>query len=130
MHSAKRDRCSVHEALQGFSVISGMESAYSLYNKDFATFGENVDNIYNQKDAEGFINLFGLPVEVMALMKRKLATAGRKEDRLNETLGGRFSRDTALEAENFNASISVDSRLYLQDIEEAKPTLLCLENAE
>jgi argininosuccinate synthase len=50
-----------------------MDSIYSLYNKDFATFGENIDNIYNQKDAEGFINLFGLPNEVKALMKRKLA---------------------------------------------------------
>lgn len=58
---------------KGSCVISGMESVYSLYNKDFATFGENVDNIYNQKDAEGFINLFGLPLEVMALMNRKLA---------------------------------------------------------
>jgi argininosuccinate synthase len=49
----------------------GTTSPYSLYNKDFATFGENVDNIYNQKDAEGFINLFGLPIEVVALMKKK-----------------------------------------------------------
>lgn len=58
---------------KGSCTISGMDSIYSLYNKEFATFGENVDNIYNQKDAEGFINLFGLPMEVMALMKRKLA---------------------------------------------------------
>ncbi|HYF81479.1 MAG TPA: argininosuccinate synthase [Clostridia bacterium] len=58
---------------KGSCIISGMDSIYSLYNKDFATFGENVDCIYNQKDAEGFINLFGLPIEVMALMKRKLA---------------------------------------------------------
>ncbi|MGI6585455.1 MAG: argininosuccinate lyase [Gracilibacteraceae bacterium] len=40
--------------------------------------------------------------------------------------GGRFSRDTALEAENFNASISVDSRLYLQDIEGSKAHALML----
>jgi argininosuccinate synthase len=32
---------------------------------DFATFEE--DNVYNQKDAEGFINLFGLPIKVKAL---------------------------------------------------------------
>lgn len=56
---------------KGSCTISGMDSPYSLYNKDFATFGENVDNIYKQKDAEGFINLFGLSLEVMALMKRK-----------------------------------------------------------
>jgi argininosuccinate synthase len=65
---------------KGSCSIYGMSSKYSLFNKDFATFGENVDNIYNQKDAEGFINLFGLPVEVMSLMKRKLANQeGEKE---------------------------------------------------
>ena len=58
---------------KGSCTVIGMDSMYSLYNKDFATFGENVDNIYNQKDAEGFINLFGLPIEVMALMKMKLS---------------------------------------------------------
>ena len=63
----------VMKLYKGSCSISGMDSIYSLYNKDFATFGENIDNTYNQKDAEGFINLFGLPVEVMALMKRKLA---------------------------------------------------------
>jgi len=49
---------------------AGTKSPYSLYNKDFATFGE--DEVYNQKDAEGFINLFGLPLKVRALMKRNL----------------------------------------------------------
>jgi argininosuccinate synthase len=65
---------------KGSCTILGMDSIYSLYNKDFATFGENVDCIYNQKDAEGFINLFGLPIEVMSLMKRKLVKhqEGRK----------------------------------------------------
>lgn len=47
----------------------GSKSPYSLYNKDFATFGE--DDVYDQKDAEGFINLFGLPITVKALMKKK-----------------------------------------------------------
>ncbi|MDU5951541.1 MAG: argininosuccinate synthase [Clostridiales bacterium] len=48
---------------------AGMTSPYSLYNEEFATFGE--DEVYNQADAEGFINLFGLPVKVNALMKEK-----------------------------------------------------------
>jgi len=70
----------VMKLYKGSCTISGMNSKYSLYNKDFATFGENVDNTYNQKDAEGFINLFGLPVEVMALMERKLSKQeGKKE---------------------------------------------------
>jgi argininosuccinate synthase len=33
-----------------------------------ATFGEEA--VYNQKDAEGFINLFGLPIKVQALIQR------------------------------------------------------------
>ena len=70
----------VMKLYKGSCIISGMSSKYSLYNKDFATFGENVDNIYNQKDAEGFINLFGLPVEVMALMKRKLTKLGEEKE--------------------------------------------------
>ena len=44
---------------------AGAKSIYSLYREDFATFG--VDEVYNQKDAEGFINLFGLPLKVRAL---------------------------------------------------------------
>ncbi len=42
-------------------------SPYSLYNPELATFGE--DEVYNQADAEGFINLFGLPLKVQALLK-------------------------------------------------------------
>lgn len=46
----------------------GRRSPYSLYNPELATFGE--DEVYNQADAEGFINLFGLPLKVQALLKR------------------------------------------------------------
>lgn len=49
---------------------AGMTSPYSLYNEEFVTFGE--DDVYNQADAEGFINLFGLPLKVNALMKQTL----------------------------------------------------------
>lgn len=44
-----------------------LESSNSLYREDFVTFGE--DEVYNQKDAEGFINLFTLPLKIRALMK-------------------------------------------------------------
>jgi argininosuccinate synthase len=47
---------------------AGVRSPYSLYNEEFATFGE--DAVYNQKDSEGFINLFGLPITVRALMMK------------------------------------------------------------
>ena len=43
---------------QGYIEIKGRSSKYSLYNKDLSTFEE--DNIYNQKDAEGFIKLKSL----------------------------------------------------------------------
>ncbi|WP_432662125.1 argininosuccinate synthase [Wukongibacter baidiensis] len=46
----------------------GTKSPYSLYNEEFVTFGE--DDVYNQKDAEGFINLFALPLTIRALMKK------------------------------------------------------------
>jgi argininosuccinate synthase len=48
---------------------AGAWSPYSLYSEEFATFGQ--DDVYNQADAEGFINLFGLPMKVQALMKKK-----------------------------------------------------------
>lgn len=48
---------------------AGVKSPYSLYSEDFATFGE--DEVYNQKDSEGFINLFGLPLKVRAMMLEK-----------------------------------------------------------
>lgn len=51
---------------KGNIIVAGRKSPYSLYREDLATFGE--DNIYNQKDAEGFINLFGLPSKVEALL--------------------------------------------------------------
>ncbi|MDK2917879.1 MAG: argininosuccinate synthase [Candidatus Petromonas sp.] len=55
---------------KGTCNIAGTKSPYSLYNEEFVTFGE--DNVYNQKDAEGFINLFALPLTIRALMKDNL----------------------------------------------------------
>lgn len=54
---------------KGNIILQGMESPYSLYSEDFSTFDE--DNVYNQKDAEGFINLFGLPIKIQALLRNK-----------------------------------------------------------
>jgi len=55
---------------KGNCVAVASTSPYSLYIKELATFG--ADEIYSQKDAEGFINLFGLPLKVQALMERKM----------------------------------------------------------
>lgn len=48
---------------------AGMSSPYSLYDEDIATFG--ADEVYDQKDSAGFINLFGLPLKVRAKMLEK-----------------------------------------------------------
>lgn len=54
----------------GRVAATGARSPYSLYQQDLATFGE--DAVYNQKDAEGFIRLFGLPLKVVGRVKRKI----------------------------------------------------------
>jgi len=51
---------------KGNIITAGRKSPYSLYREDLATFSE--DAVYNQKDAEGFINLFGLPLKVEAML--------------------------------------------------------------
>lgn len=53
---------------KGNIILNGMTSDYSLYSEDFSTFDE--DSVYNQKDAEGFINLFGLPIKIEALLRK------------------------------------------------------------
>ena len=54
---------------KGNIMSAGAKSPYSLYNQEFVTFEE--DHVYNHADAEGFINLFGLPLKVRALMQEK-----------------------------------------------------------
>ena len=56
---------------KGNVVNAGVTSPYSLYDEDIATFDE--DECYDQKDSAGFINLFGLPIKVQAMMKAKSA---------------------------------------------------------
>ena len=52
---------------KGNAILVGRKSPYSLYREDYVTFDE--DDVYNQKDAEGFIKLFGLPMKVRALLE-------------------------------------------------------------
>lgn len=54
---------------KGNIINAGMTSPYSLYSEEIATFGE--DNVYDQADSAGFINLFGLPIKVKALLDEK-----------------------------------------------------------
>ena len=54
---------------KGNIIKAGAWSDYSLYSEEIATFGE--DNVYDQTDATGFINLFGLPIKVQAEVNEK-----------------------------------------------------------
>ena len=56
---------------KGNIIKAGVWSEYSLYSEEIATFGE--DNVYNQADSAGFINLFGLPIKVQAQVNAKNA---------------------------------------------------------
>lgn len=54
---------------KGNCISVGVKSPYSLYNEEYATFGD--DGVYDHSDATGFINLFGLPLKAKALMEKK-----------------------------------------------------------
>ncbi len=72
---------------KGNVIISGRKSPFSLYREDYASFGE--EDVYNQKDAHGFIQLFGLPLKVEAL----LAIEGGGESRYRRPDYSQFKRD-------------------------------------
>jgi argininosuccinate synthase len=72
---------------KGNVIIVGRKSQYSLYREDYASFGE--EDVYNQADAEGFINLFGLPLKVQALLNIE----GGLEGQHDEPDYSRFKRD-------------------------------------
>lgn len=55
---------------KGNIIDAGVTSPYSLYDEEIATFDE--DDVYNQADSAGFINLFGLPIKVQAMKKQKM----------------------------------------------------------
>jgi argininosuccinate synthase len=72
---------------KGNVIVAGRKSEFSLYREDYASFGE--EDVYNQKDAEGFIQLFGLPVKVEAL----LGIDGGGKSRYRQPDYSKFKRD-------------------------------------
>lgn len=64
---------------KGNALAVASKAPASLYSEEFATFGE--DDVYNQADAEGFINLFSLPLKIRAIqnLKNKGAGKGKKK---------------------------------------------------
>ncbi len=61
---------------KGNCTVTQRRSPNSLYNEEFSTFGE--DEVYNQKDAEGFIRLFSLSSRISAMNKAEQAATGKK----------------------------------------------------
>lgn len=51
---------------KGNIINAGVTSPYTLYNEEFATFGE--DGVYDQTDSQGFVNLYALPIKVNTMM--------------------------------------------------------------
>ncbi|MCR4647252.1 MAG: argininosuccinate synthase [Oscillospiraceae bacterium] len=56
---------------KGNIINAGVTSPYTLYDEEVATF--DADDVYNQADSAGFINLFGLPIWVRAKLNQKRA---------------------------------------------------------
>lgn len=72
---------------KGNVIVAGRQSLYSLYREDYASFGE--EDVYNQQDAAGFIQLFGLPLKVEALLQMD----GSGESRYRKPDYSKFKRD-------------------------------------
>jgi argininosuccinate synthase len=72
---------------KGNIIVAGRRSPFSLYREDYASFGE--EDVYNQQDAHGFIQLFGLPLKVGSL----LAIDGGEESRYRKPDYSKFKRD-------------------------------------
>jgi argininosuccinate synthase len=72
---------------KGNVISAGRKSSFSLYREDFATFGQ--EDVYDQKDAAGFIKLFSLPAKVRAMMD----VAGSGQSRYAEPDYSVFKRD-------------------------------------
>jgi len=72
---------------KGNITVAGRKSPHSLYREDYASFGE--EDVYNQQDAHGFIQLFGLPLKVEAM----LDIEGTGDSRYRIPDYSRFKRD-------------------------------------
>ena len=72
---------------KGNVAVAGRKSPYSLYREDYASFGE--EDVYNQQDAQGFIQLFGLPIKVEAMLQ----TEGGGKTSYRQPDYSKFKRD-------------------------------------
>ena len=65
---------------KGNAIVAAKKSPYSLYNEEFATFSK--DEVYNQYDAEGFINLWSLPLKIRAIQKETVEGGNKNHETL------------------------------------------------
>ncbi len=65
---------------KGNAIVAAKKSPYSLYNEEFATFSK--DEVYNQYDAEGFINLWALPLKIRAIQKETVEGGNKNHETL------------------------------------------------
>lgn len=72
---------------KGNVIVAGRKSPYSLYREDYASFGE--EDVYDQQDAEGFIQLYGLPLKVEAMLQ----IDGTGKSRYRQPDYSKFKRD-------------------------------------
>ncbi|MCY4537833.1 MAG: argininosuccinate synthase [Chloroflexi bacterium] len=72
---------------KGNITAAGRKSPNSLYREDYASFGE--EDVYNQQDAHGFIQLFGLPIKVEAMLQ----TEGGGKTSYRQPDYSKFKRD-------------------------------------
>ncbi|MPN35885.1 Argininosuccinate synthase [bioreactor metagenome] len=77
---------------KGSAIPVASKSPYSLYSEEFATFSK--DEVYEQSDAEGFINLFSLPLKIRAIQKQQQTGDIKGYDKLEKKIlkGGDFIR--------------------------------------
>ena len=77
---------------KGSATAAARKSTNSLYNEEFATFSK--DEVYNQSDAEGFINLFSLPLKIRAIQKQNKEGGIKPHEALERKVlkGGDFVR--------------------------------------
>lgn len=75
---------------KGNAIPVASKSPNSLYNEEFATFSK--DEVYNQSDAEGFINLFSLPLKIRAIQKQSKQGGAQENEALERKIlkGGDF----------------------------------------
>lgn len=67
---------------KGNAIPAASKSIYSLYSEEYATF--SADEVYNQFDAEGFINLFSLPLKIRAIQKEQREGGSKYQDQLEK----------------------------------------------